>query len=104
MSTRSALFIQNDDSTWNEIYCHYDGYPAHMMPALANADPDAILAAQEIRQIQDDGQVQAFPTPRRAEQTRTPTIPDWAEYAYILTAAGWKAARTDAEAAQAAAA
>ena len=42
---------------------HYDGYPEHMLPALARWTPEDILAAKEIRQVRVDG-IEAFETPR----------------------------------------
>lgn len=90
MATRAALFTQNDDGSWTLTYSHYDGYPGHMMPALAKADPQAILAAREIRQIHDDGRVEGFLNPRDPQTTVTPTMPEWADHAYVLTATGWK--------------
>ena len=103
MSTRSQIFIQNDDCSWTGIYCHYDGYPAHMLPALEAADPEAIRQAQEIRQIHPDGKVEAFADPRPATRHDRPTKPEWAEHVYILTATGWEHATTDAAAIRAAA-
>lgn len=95
MSTRSALFIQNDDSSWTRIYCHYDGNPQHMLPALAKADPQQILDAKEIRQIHDDGTVEGFPVPRAPETMDEPAMPEWADHAYIMTYPnGWRHART----------
>lgn len=94
MSTRAALFIQDDDGMWTQTYSHYDGQPEHMMPALAKADPGAILAAREVRQIHSDGQVEGFKNPRNPETTATPTMPVWADHAYALTVTGWRHAQT----------
>lgn len=33
------------------MYVHYDGYPQHMLPALAAWTPEDILAAREIRRV-----------------------------------------------------
>ena len=33
------------------VYVHFDGYPAHMLPALARWKPEDILAVCEIRQV-----------------------------------------------------
>jgi hypothetical protein len=35
MSTRAQIAIQIGPNEWAQIYCHYDGYPSHMLPALA---------------------------------------------------------------------
>ena len=90
MSTRSALFIQTEAGDWLQHYCHFDGYPRHMMAALAKADPDAILAAKELRQIFETGEVEGFPDPRAPEVRKAPTMPDWADHAYVLTSTGWE--------------
>ena len=51
MSTRAQIAIQTGPDEWAHVYVHYDGYPAHMLPALANWKPEDILAAIEIRQV-----------------------------------------------------
>ena len=51
MSTRAQIAIQTGPEEWAHVYCHYDGYPEHMLPALATWMPEDILAAQEIRQV-----------------------------------------------------
>ena len=96
MATRAALFIQNDDNSWTRIYSHYDGNPEHMLSALAKADPEAISAAREIRQMHSDGRVEGFPAPRLPVTVDAATIPEWADHAYVLTPNGWKHARTQA--------
>jgi hypothetical protein len=35
MSTRAQIAIQTGPDKWAHVYCHFDGYPAHMLPALA---------------------------------------------------------------------
>jgi hypothetical protein len=97
MSTRSALFIQTDEGPWLQHYCHYDGNPQHMLPALAKADPEAILRAKELRAVFDTGVIDGFTEARAPHQCQTPTVPHWAAHAYILTATGWKHARSDQE-------
>jgi len=54
MSTRAQIAIQTGPEEWAHVYCHYDGYPSHMLPALAHWTPDDILAAKEIRQVRVD--------------------------------------------------
>jgi len=63
MSTRAQIAIQTGPEEWAHIYCHFDGYPAHMLPALAPWTPEDILAAKEIRQVRADG-IEAFERPR----------------------------------------
>jgi hypothetical protein len=97
MSTRAALFIQNDDNTWLEIYSHFDGYPSHMLPALRAADPLSIIAAGDVRQIHENGVVEALTNPRQPKVTTAPRFPEWAAHAYVLTACGWEHAADDTE-------
>jgi hypothetical protein len=52
MSTRAQIAIQTGPEEWAHVYVHYDGYPEHMLPALATWTPEDILAAGEIRQVQ----------------------------------------------------
>jgi hypothetical protein len=63
MSTRAQIAIQTGPEEWTHIYCHFDGYPAHMLPALVSWTPDDILAAGEIRQAQTD-RIDCFNSPR----------------------------------------
>jgi len=51
MSTRAQIAIQIGPDEWAHVYVHFDGYPAHMLPALARWKPEDILAAREIRQV-----------------------------------------------------
>jgi hypothetical protein len=63
MSTRAQIAIQIGPSEWAHIYTHYDGYPSHMLPALAPWTPEDILAAREIRQVRADA-LDCFVPPR----------------------------------------
>jgi hypothetical protein len=63
MSTRAQIAIQIGPEEWAHIYSHYDGYPSHMLPALAPWTPEDILAAREIRQVRA-GEIEAFERPR----------------------------------------
>ena len=63
MSTRAQIAIQIGPEEWAHIYCHFDGYPSHMLPALAPWTPEDILAAKEIRQVRAEG-IEAFERPR----------------------------------------
>ena len=51
MSTRAQIAIQTGPEEWAHVYVHFDGYPAHMLPALARWKPEDIIAAKEIRQV-----------------------------------------------------
>jgi hypothetical protein len=63
MSTRAQIAIQTGPEEWAHVYCHYDGYPSHMLPALARWKPEDILAAREIRQVRAD-EIEGFEHPR----------------------------------------
>ena len=54
MSTRAQIAIQTGPNVWAHVYCHFDGYPSHMLPALARWTPGDILAAREIRHVSTD--------------------------------------------------
>jgi len=71
MSTRAQIAIQTGPEEWAHIYCHFDGYPSHMLPALAPWTPDDILAARELRQVRPDA-LECFDPPRRAHDLTNP--------------------------------
>lgn len=72
MSTRAQIAIEVGPGEWAHVYVHYDGYPAHMLPALARWTPDDILAAREIRQVLPDA-IDAFDPPREPPILPRPT-------------------------------
>ncbi|SEO20737.1 hypothetical protein SAMN05216227_10612 [Pseudorhodobacter antarcticus] len=51
MSTRAQIAIQIGPEEWAHIYAHFDGYPAHMLFALACWKLEDILSASEILQV-----------------------------------------------------
>ena len=63
MSTRAQIAIQIGPEEWAHVYVHFDGYPAHMLPALARWMPEDILAAREIRQVRAH-EIEGFESPR----------------------------------------
>lgn len=63
MSTRAQIAFEVRPGEWAHTYVHYDGYPLHMLPALAPWTPEDILAAIEIRQVRAD-EIEAFERPR----------------------------------------
>ena len=65
MSTRAQISIRIGPEEWAHVYVHYDGYPQHMLPALAPWTPEDILAAKEIRQVRAD-ELDCFDPPRRS--------------------------------------
>jgi hypothetical protein len=41
MATRSTIAVKTKDNAVRSIYCHYDGYPEHMLPTLKEHYTDA---------------------------------------------------------------
>ena len=72
MSTRAQIAIQTGPEEWAHIYVHFDGYPSHMLPALAPWTPEDILTAKEIRQVRAD-ELDCFDPPRAAQVLPHPT-------------------------------
>ena len=72
MSTRAQIAIEVRPGEWAHVYIHYDGYPGHMLPALARWAPEDILAAQEIRQVRAD-EIERFENPRDPVLLSRPT-------------------------------
>lgn len=90
MSTRAAIFIPNEDGlSFSRIYCHFDGYPSAMLPALAAHDPSKILAAREIRSITAED-IDAFPDPAEPATTYGTRLPQWADHGYVLDGYEWR--------------
>jgi hypothetical protein len=40
MSTHANIFVETEKDTFVGTYCHYDGYPEHMLPALSSISHD----------------------------------------------------------------
>jgi len=72
MSTCAQIAIQTGPEEWAHVYIHYDGYPAHMLPALATWMPEDILAAREIRQVSTEA-LDCFDPPRAPVVLPRPT-------------------------------
>lgn len=72
MSTRAQIAIQIGPEEWAHVYVHYDGYPDHMLPALARWMPEDILAAKEIRQVTPEA-LDCFNPPRDPRILPRPT-------------------------------
>lgn len=66
MSTRAQIAIQIGPEEWAHVYTHFDGYPSHMLPALAAWTPEEILAAREIREVTAET-LDCFDPPRAPE-------------------------------------
>ena len=72
MSTRAQIAIHIGPEEWAHVYVHFDGYPAHMLPALARWKPEDILAAREIRQVTTEA-LDCFAQPRAPRMLPRPT-------------------------------
>lgn len=86
MSTRAQIAIEVGPGEWAHVYSHYDGYPEHMLPALAPWTPEDILAAIEIRQVRAEG-IEAFERPRDPVILPRPTCQFC--HLYIWQDGGW---------------
>jgi hypothetical protein len=94
MSTRAQIAIEIGPEEWAHIYCHYDGYPAHMLPAQAGWTPEDILAAREIRQVRED-ELDCFDPPR--EQRVLPRPTRELCHLYVLLGGIWIEVNPDAK-------
>ena len=72
MSTRAQIAIQIGPEEWAHTYVHFDGYPSHMLPAVAAWTPEDILAAREIRQVMLN-KLDCFDPPRAPRILPRPT-------------------------------
>lgn len=98
MGTRSNIGIINDDETFEVIYCHWDGYPAHNGKILSEnytkvlkirkliSLGDISILAPEIGRKTDfdnpkDGQVIAYGRDRGEANTETSRYSSYDEYA-----------------------
>ena len=99
MSTRAQIAIQIGPDEWAHVYVHFDGYPAHMLPALERWKPEDILAAREIRQVMPEV-LDCLAPPRDQRILPRPT---W-EFAYLYMWSGcqWVHVVPQAEAGRAA--
>ena len=86
MSTRAQIAIQIGPEKWSHTYVHYDGYPEHMLPALAPYIPEDILAACEIRQVRAE-KIDCFDPPRAPRILLRPTCE--LSYLYVWQDGAW---------------
>lgn len=68
MSTNATISVALNNGRFANIYCHYDGQPARMLPILANYTDEQLLAAKEIR-FMDENAIEAFKDPHSPEIT-----------------------------------
>ena len=85
MSTHAHIAIPTPTGDWLQVYCHYDGYPDHMLPALEHYTPEQILAAREIR-FMDAATLEAFEKPRAPQLYSRPTLPEGIAHLYAWNA------------------
>jgi len=45
MATRSNIYVETEPGAYIGTYCHFDGYPGHMLPALTTMTTDECLDA-----------------------------------------------------------
>jgi hypothetical protein len=86
MSTRAQIAIQIGPEKWAHTYVHFDGYPSHMLPALAAWTPEDILAACEIRQVTAEA-LDGFDSPRAPIVYPEPRC-DFS-HTYVFAQSGW---------------
>lgn len=94
MSTRAQIAIQIGPEEWAHTYVHYDGYPSHMLPALAAWTPEDILAAREIRQVTAEA-LDCFDAPRAPRILPRPTCE--LSYLYLWQDGAWVDSTASAE-------
>lgn len=69
MATSANLVVRNEKG-YVHVRCNYDGDPKTMLPALKNVNPNDVVRASEIRGIDPDGMIEAYPVMR----ARTPMV------------------------------
>ena len=92
MSTRAQIAIQIGPEEWAHIYTHFDGYPEHMLPALAAWTPEYIFAVREIRQVTAEA-LDCFDPPRAPIVYPEPRC-DFS-HSYVFAQSGWIEWRAD---------
>ena len=94
MGTRSNIYVETEPGTYLGTYCHYDGYPSHMFPALTDMDHDRLLGHILIAMTRGgfrviEGYVNEEISTEYLDDTETvimtdPAMEDWGpDYVYI---------------------
>ena len=95
MSTRAFIVVDLDHEKMG-IYCHYDGYPEVMLPALKNVNEDELNNPPfgQIRGIDDDGTIEWYKDVTPATIHHVETIQQLqgygADYIYFKQDGNWK--------------
>jgi len=71
MGTAATISIRKG-ARFTNILVGNDGYPEHMLKALANVTDEQLLAFSEIRFIDTDGTIETYPDPQPATVTLSP--------------------------------
>lgn len=91
MSTRSNIALKLENGQYMQAYCHYDGYPEHMGPALkhfTSYDDVAQLVSEEIRCIDEEtGVFERFNDGEKSDIQEKPTFDN--EYLYVWEDGRW---------------
>lgn len=88
MGTSATLSVKTG-ARYTNVRVNFDGMPEHMLPALANVTDEAILAAREIRGIDEDGTIEAYPDPIAPSITLSPEI-GMTSYTYVRRDGKWE--------------
>lgn len=92
VGTRSNIYVETEPGTYLGTYCHYDGYPKHMIPTLSAMSKDELLGHilmsmthGGIRILDGQGATEYLDDANcDAVVMTSPSISDWgAEYVYI---------------------
>lgn len=91
MATRSNIALKLDNGQYMQAYCHYDGYPEHMTPALAHfttQEQVAELVSKDIRCISSEtGVYEHFSDAEDSFIQDRPSLDE--EYLYVFEEDRW---------------
>ena len=89
MGTRSNVYVETEPGTYLGTYCHYDGYPSHMFPALTDMGRDKLLGHILIAMTRGGFRILDGPLTEYIDDTEpaimtNPAMEDWGpDYVYI---------------------
>lgn len=61
MSTSATVIVKKSDHAFAHVRVNFDGYPSHMLVALANVTDEQLLDGREIRFISAEGGIEFYP-------------------------------------------